>query len=163
MSRLTSIFILLLGSLVLTAAASAAGKENNNYRTHLSGAEEVIPVDTRARGQAIFKLSDDGLALHYKLNVANIEDVTMAHIHLGPAGENGPAVAWLYPAVPPPVPIPGRSSGVLAAGVITAANLVGPLAGQTMADLMEAMDAGVTYVNVHTAAHPPGEIRGQIY
>ena len=42
----------------------------------------------------------------------------MAHIHLAPAGQNDPVVAWLYPSAPPPVPIPGCSDGVLAAGVI---------------------------------------------
>jgi hypothetical protein len=73
-----------------------------NFRAHLSGDEEVPAVDTRAQGQAIFQLSRDGMTLHYKLIVANIEDVLMAHIHLAPAGENGPIVVWLYPSAPPP-------------------------------------------------------------
>jgi hypothetical protein len=164
MSRLTPILILLLGCLVFSGVASAVGEgKNHNFRAHLSGAEQVVPIDTRGQGQAVFQLSEDGLALHYKLIVANIEDVFMAHIHFAPAGENGAVVAWLYPAAPPPVPIPGRSDGVLAAGVITAANLVGPLEGQTMADLIEAISMGQTYVNVHTAEYPDGEIRGQIF
>jgi hypothetical protein len=75
---------------------------------------------------------------------------------------NGPVVAWLYPAAPPSVLIPGRFQGVLAAGVITEANLVGPLAGQTLGDLIERMEAGETYVNVHTLNYPAGEVRGQI-
>ena len=164
MSRLTPILILLFGGLAFSGAASAVGEgKNHNFRTHLSGAEQVVPIDTRGQGQAIFQLSEDGMALHFKLIVANIEDVFMAHIHLAPAGANGPIVVWLYPAAPPPVPIPGRSDGVLAAGVITAANLVGLLAGQTMADLIDAIDDGMAYVNVHTLAHPTGEIRGQIF
>ena len=46
-------------------------------------------VVTGAQGQATFKLSADGQSITYKLNVANIEDVTQAHIHLGAAGVNG--------------------------------------------------------------------------
>ena len=67
----------------------------------------------------------------------------------------------------------GRSDGVLAHGTITAANLIGPLAGHPFSDLIAAMKAGGTYVNVHTndgvdgintgpGDFPGGEIRGQI-
>lgn len=151
---------LVLGCLV--AAGSSLEAQPRNFRTHLSGGEEVPPVATRAQGQAIFQLAADGTSLRFQLIVANIENVTQAHIHLGPLGVNGPVVAWLYPSAPPPVLIEGRSQGVLSAGVITAANLVGPLGGQTLADLIEAMEAGNTYVNVHTSQFPGGEIRGQI-
>jgi hypothetical protein len=54
------------------------------------------------------------------------------------------------------------SNGTLAEGTFTAANLVGPLAGATLADLLAEMEAGNSYVNVHTLAFPPGEIRGQV-
>jgi hypothetical protein len=144
----------------LSADAKLTG--NRNFVTHLSGDEEVPPADTKAQGQAIFQLSKDGTQLSYKLIVANIENVTMAHIHVAPAGVNGPVVVWLYPSGPPPQLIPGRSNGVLATGVITAANLVGQLAGQPLNNLVAAMRAGNTYVNVHTSQYPGGEIRGQI-
>ena len=52
-------------------------------------------VDTLARGVATFQLSDDGTELTYRLVVANIENVVAAHIHLAPAGVNGPVVAFL--------------------------------------------------------------------
>jgi hypothetical protein len=134
-----------------------------SYRAHLSGAAELPDgVDTRAQGQALFQLSEDGTELSYRLIVADIDDVFMSHIHLAAADANGPVVVWLYPSAPPPVPIDGRFSGVLAEGVITAAELVGPLAGQSLADLAAAIEAGNTYVNVHTAANPGGEVRGQI-
>jgi hypothetical protein len=142
---------------------AVAQAQPRNFRAHLSGAQEVPPVDTRAQGQAIFQLSPDGMSIHYQLNVANIEDVLMAHIHMAPAGENGAVVVWLYPHEPPPVLIPGRFQGVLAAGVITAADLVGPLTGQTLQDLLDAIEGGNTYVNVHTVANPGGEIRGQVH
>jgi hypothetical protein len=96
------------------------------------------------------------------LNTANIENVTQAHIHLGPAGGTGGIVVWLYPGSPPLQLIPGRSDGVLATGVITAGDLVGALAGQPLSALMDAINAGNAYVNVHTLQFPPGEIRGQI-
>jgi hypothetical protein len=133
-----------------------------NFRAHLSGQEEVPPVETQARGQAVFQLSRDGEQLSFRVIVSQLYNVTMGHIHLAPAGENGPVVAWLYPASPPPQLIPGPTNGVLATGVITADDLVGPLAGATMADLAEYLVNGGAYVNIHTEQYPAGEIRGQI-
>ena len=144
-----------------------------NFRTHLSGQNEVPARATLAQGQVTFQLNADGTELSYRLNTANITNVFQAHIHLGPAGANGPIVVWLYPSAPPPVSIPGRSDGVLATGTITAANLTGPLAGQPLSALIDAIEAGNTYVNVHTndfvdptntgpGDFPGGEIRGQV-
>jgi len=124
-----------------------------------------------AQGQAIFQLSPDGIELLYKLIVANIENVVAAHIHLVPEGANGPVVAFLYDPAPAGG---GRTEGVLADGTITAANLIGPLAGQPLSALITAMETGNAYVNVHTndgvppvnrglGEFPGGEIRGQIH
>lgn len=143
-------------------AAKGKGGLQHNFRTHLKGENEVPAVETNAQGQAIFKLSRDGETLHYKLIVANIENVMMAHIHNAPAGVNGGVVVWLYPDAPPPQPIEGRSNGVLATGTITADNLVGSLEGQSLDDLLELIRSGDTYVNVHTTQNPGGEVRGQI-
>lgn len=143
---------------------SAAKHNQRNFRTHLKGENEVPnPVETNAQGQATFKLSQDGESIHYKLIVANIENVMMAHIHNAPAGENGGVVVWLYPSSPPPQLIEGRFQGVLAEGTITADDLVGSLAGQSLEDLLDEMKAGNTYVNVHTPQNPGGEVRGQIH
>jgi len=141
---------------------SLAGASERNFVARLSGSQEVPANTSRARGVATFQVSGDGTELAYRLIVANIENVRMAHIHLAPAGMNGPVVAWLYPDGPPPQPIPGRTQGVLAEGTITAASLVGPLAGQDLQDLIDEILAGNTYVNVHTDQFPPGEVRGQI-
>jgi hypothetical protein len=122
-----------------------------------------VPVrDTNAQGQAIFQVNADGTAISYKLMVANIQNVTQAHIHLAPAGSNGGIVAWLYPSAPPSQLIPGRSQGILGEGELTAASLVGALSGSPLSALIDAMKDGGTYVNVHTSQFPPGEIRGQI-
>lgn len=133
-----------------------------HYEVHATGAAEVPANDSRAQGVLLLRLGADGSALHYRLIVANIEDVLQAHIHLAPAGANGPVVAWLYPSGPPPVLLPGRTQGVLAEGTITAASLVGPLAGASLADLVDAIEAGGAYVNVHTSEFPGGEVRGQL-
>jgi hypothetical protein len=139
-------------------AAHAAGPAV--FVAPADGAQEVPSVDTRARGNTVFQLREDGL--HYRLTVANVHDVTMAHIHRAPSGVNGPVVVWLYPDAPPPELIAGRSSGTLATGVITDDHLVGPLAGMGLEALLELLRSGEGYVNVHTAAYPAGEIRGQI-
>jgi hypothetical protein len=157
-----------VGSTLLLATADLSG-EDRNFVTALSGREEVPARDTLARGVAIFHLSEDGTEIAYKLIVANIENVVAAHIHVGPEGMNGPIVVPLFdgPAGG------GRTDGPLAEGVITAGSLVGPLAGHPLSDLITAMEAGDTYVNVHTndgvappntgpGDFPGGEIRGQI-
>ena len=93
-----------------------------------------------------------------------------AHIHLAPAGVNGPVVAFLFGPV---AAGGGRFSGVLAQGTLTEDDLIGPLAGQEFTALVDAMLAGNSYVNVHTddgvapggtgpGDLPAGEVRGQI-
>lgn len=149
--------------LVILAAGTAIAASSRNFRTHLAGRYEVPVRDTKAQGQAIFQLNEEGTALEYKLNVANIENVLQAHIHRGPADGTGPIVVWLYPSAPPAQLIPGRFNGRLAEGTITAANLVGPLAGMTLDALIAEIEAGNTYVNVHTTQYPPGEVRGQLH
>jgi hypothetical protein len=164
MLKKRSLLLFLLAFLAMALFASTAlASSERNFVASLKGREEVPAVDTRAQGQAIFQVSKDGGSISYKLIVANIENVTMAHIHLGPAGVNGPVVVWLYPDAPPPQLIPGRFSGVLAEGTFTADDLVGPLAGMSLEALIDEIVAGNTYVNVHTSQYPGGEVRGQIH
>lgn len=142
---------------------SQKAKKVLSFKAHLTGDQEVPAVETKATGQAIFKLSKDGAELSYKLIVANIENVHMAHIHYAPTGSNGPVVVWLYPTDgPPPSLIEGRKDGILAEGIITEDDLRGALTGESLEELLEGMIAGNTYVNVHTIQNPAGEIRGQI-
>jgi CHRD domain len=168
---------LLLGLFVLglVGVTVAAAGINRNWSVHANGAQEVPARDTQGQGQAIFHLSKDGSSLDYKLIASNIENVFMAHIHQQAPGVNGPIVVWLYPstAVAPGPLGAGRTDGVLATGTITATNLVGPLAGQPLSDLVEAMSTGNAYVNLHTndgvdgvdtgaGDFPGGEIRADI-
>jgi CHRD domain len=144
-----------------------------NLTTHMSTAEEVpVPnFDAIARnpqGTTVLRVDRNG-ELTYRLNVANIENVTMAHIHIGPPGAAGPIAVWLYPSEPPlaPTPIPGFSNGPLASGTITDEDVNFP--GNPTLDpvttveaLLAHVRAGNAYVNVHTVQNGPGEIRGQI-
>ena len=163
--KISSVATLLI--LVAVSATAATTTISSSYAQTipslfyaiLEGEEEVPPVDSDAKGAAIFRTSNDGTELNYRLIVGNIEDVTAAHIHLAPRGENGDIVAFLFD---PEEPTEGRTNGVLAEGTITSEDLVGPLEGSTLSELIDEMEAGNTYVNVHTVEHPSGEIRGQI-
>ena len=146
----------------VVAPVYSLGQGPENFRTHMTGAEETPARPTQAQGQAIFQLSADGSELRYKVLIADMENVTMAHIHLGVVGQAGPAVLWLYPLSPPAQLIPGPSQGVLNEGVATAVDLAGPLAGQPLSALVDAIRAGNAYANVHTSQFPAGEIRGQV-
>ncbi|MRX42298.1 CHRD domain-containing protein [Agromyces kandeliae] len=164
--------ILSAAALVVVASLTpvAAQADDTTYTAQLSAANEVPANASLARGAAIFQLSADGTELDYRLIVANLENPIAAHIHLAPEGTNGAVVTFLYGPMPAGA---GRTSGVIATGTITAANLIGPLAGASLADLVAEIEAGNTYVNVHTNdGEPPantgpgdlasGEIRGQI-
>lgn len=149
---------------MLAAVGVAAANGPANHHAHLTGDAEVPAVATNATGQAKVQISPDGSELSYRVNVANIHDVLMAHLHVAPAGVNGPVVVWLYPEDgPPPQLIEGRTQGTLATGTVTADDLVGPLEGATIADLAALIEAGEVYVNVHTVANPGGEVRGQLH
>jgi len=155
-------------ALLALALAPATAARTTMYSAQLSAAEEVPSNASPATGQATYTLSTDGQTLHYKLTVTNITNPVMAHIHTGAKGVNGPVVLPLFNG---PV-ASGVKNGTLIEGDATAAQLTGPLAGKTMADLLAEMDAGNTYSNIHTndGKDPAGtgvgdlaagEIRGQ--
>jgi len=156
----------LYGSLLLAGLAllfvPLVNGQTTTFTATLSGSDAVPAVTTPAQGTATFELSQNGDSLSYTLSVSDIENVTMAHIHIGPPGKEGPVGVWLYPSKPPASTKEGKFSGELAKGTITAADLSGALKGKTIADLVTDIKDGDAYVNVHTTAHPAGEIRGQI-
>ncbi len=157
MKRLSLLVVILLALGAALAAPSATARPLI-FTAQLSGDNEVPPRDTLGRGEATFFLNPDGTQLDYRIIVANIDNVVASHIHVAPAGVNGPIVAPLFSGA-----AAGRADGILAEGTITAANLRGPLAGHPLSDLIAAMEAGNTYTNVHTTQFPGGEIRGQIH
>lgn len=129
---------------------------NFNFTASLKGRNEVPAVETNAAGNTIVKIAKDESSIYFKLIVANIENVRFAHFHMAPEGQNGPVVAFLYPG-----PTLSNPNGILAEGVITAADVVGPLAGN-LDLLIHRIRNGLIYVNVHTDANPGGELRGQL-
>jgi len=140
--------------LVLRIASSRPPQRN--FRTHLSGDEEVPRVETNAQGQAVFEFDDDDSELAFRLNVANIEDVVAAHVHCAPDGVNGPVGVTLFSGGPV------SPNGVLAEGTLIAPDEGNACGWEDLEDVRRATKNGYAYVNVHTQSHPTGEIRGQI-
>jgi hypothetical protein len=118
----------------------------------LSGAEEVPAVTANAIGYFSGTLSEG--KFEFDLSAVGPE-LTMAHIHAGAKGSNGPVVAFLFGPADPAV------GALHPTGTITQANLVGPLAGNWKG-FSDAMAKGELYANVHSKANPAGLIRGQI-
>jgi hypothetical protein len=163
--------ITMAGAAMLTAAGIASAEV---IQTRLIGFEEVPAASSPGSGFFRARIDRSGTSIEYELNYNGFQSVPfMAHIHLGQRRVNGGIAVWLCgnpPATPPPgtpaCPVPGGT----VKGVITAGSVVGP-AGQLiapgeLAELIDAIRAGVTYANVHTTPESggimAGEIRGQI-
>lgn len=135
----------------------------NNFSATLSGAEEVPANASTATGTATFTIA--GSAITYTVNTTGLANPVLAHIHLAATGVNGPVRLNLC-GTGAPVPDCTEGDGVLATGTN------GTAVGITFDELVAAMRAGDTYVNVHTdnGGQPntgpgdliSGEIRGQI-
>ena len=163
-----AIVLVLTAALALLALAPTAWA-GENFVAPLSGDQEVPARDTQAVGVATFKLSDDGTALLFKINVANIDNVVAAHIHCGAVGVNGPVGVTLFMGTPGG----GAFDGTMAEGTITAPDPGNACGWTDLAAVLAAIESGDAYVNVHTndGVDPPntgpgdfpgGEIRGQV-
>ena len=118
-----------------SAAALAA-----DIKVSLSGANEVPPVTTSATGAGTITVNAD-MGVSGSVMTTGIA-ATAAHIHEAAAGKNGPVIV--------PMTKSGDNMWTVAAGAkLTEAQ-------------MTALKAGNLYVNVHSAANPGGEIRGQL-
>lgn len=138
--------------------------------TTLSAYQEVPTASSPATGTFSASIDETAGTILYKLTYENLEaNATQAHIHLGQKGVNGGAVVTLctnltttaggpQPCPPPPATISGT---IQAANVSAGAAAQGIAAGE-LNELIRAIRAGVTYVNVHSTKFPEGETRGQI-
>ena len=85
MKKLYAIIVVMVLTFATSSGAYADG--GGHFGAQLTGGNEVSPVVTKARGQAVFNLKHDKLS--YKLIVNNAERIVAVHIHCAPAGENG--------------------------------------------------------------------------
>jgi hypothetical protein len=172
---------------LFAVGGNRGGNGDVNLGTHMTGAEEFFPAapgaptpaDSRAQGEAIFRVNDDGTRVDFRLIASNIDNVIMSHIHCNRAGANGQIRMWLYPGTPGPTGTQGPNgsgpqNGVLASGSFDPRGVSCPATATDPAmPLLDAMRMGITYVNVHTndgvaptntgpGDFPGGEIRGQL-
>ena len=139
----TIVALLGLGGCSLWEQDTSRGPEKS-VNTDLSGEEEVPPVETKGHGTAEVHYNTATRELSWDISYDDLSgDATAAHFH-GP-GRMGEAGA--------PVQIPLGDKG-----------LGSPITGSTQLTEEQAKEllAGEWYVNIHTANHPDGEIRGQV-
>jgi len=161
----------IFGSVLVLAIAGIVISQNfRQSRFDLTGFEEVPPLSTPGDGTFTARIRGNNSSISYRLSFGDTEtDVTQSHIHFGLASTNGPIVVFLCsnlgngPAGTQPCP----AGGGTITGTITAPDVLGGAAGQGLAagefdELLNAMRAGATYVNVHTTGRPGGEIRSQV-
>ncbi|MBK5274935.1 MAG: CHRD domain-containing protein [Desulfuromonadales bacterium] len=155
MKKVKLMLFVILATMLSVSIGFAAEK---NFKADLTGDEEVPSVNTPAKGEAKFTLSDDGKTLSFTLVVRDIENPTAAHIHIGKIGKSGAALAILFSGPKRE----GKFRGNLAQASIAEKDLKGDLKGKSINTLVALIKSGEAYVNVHTDAYPGGEIRGQI-
>jgi hypothetical protein len=132
---------------LLSVGACATYKDNmpswmpgsSAVSVKLTGAEEVPPVSAQGTGSGSFRVAQDG-TISGSVKTENVAG-TMAHIHTGAKGQNGP------------VTIPLTKEGD---------TYTVPAGRKLTAEQMSAWKEGRLYVNVHTNQNKGGEVRGQI-
>ena len=127
-------------ALALAFAASVNAASSEDIKVKLTGAEETPPVQTDASGTAKLSIADDH-SLSGAIQTKKI-DGTSAHIHVGAVGESGPPIVTLVKGEDGEWKIPAGA--------------------KFNAEQYTAFKEGKLYVNVHSAAHKTGEIRGQL-
>jgi len=137
MTYIASLNTRLLGVLIALTCASASAQ---TMQVTLAGSQEVPPVSTAASASGTISVAAD-LAISGSVSTTGVEG-TMAHIHKAAAGQNGPVI----------VPM-----------VKTAENVWSIPAGAKLTEAQyQDLKDGNLYINVHSAAHKGGEIRGQL-
>lgn len=143
--------------------ASRSVNNNGALVAPLDGSQEVPVVVTNARGNAVFKIARDGQSVDYRVIVAGAQPLLAGHVHLAPAGTNGPFVAFLFNFAPLNSTTGVSRNGVISNGTITEKDLIVRLGfSGTMDEFIAALRNGGAYVNIHTVGNASGEVRGQI-
>lgn len=168
MRRLVTIIAVIAVALVSTIVFAQGFKRISEI---LTGYEETpSAVSTTGNGTFNAVISKDQSRIDWELSYSDLEGaIQQAHIHFGQKSVTGPISVFLCtnlgngPAGTQPCPAPPAtiSGTILAADVTNLANERGISAGE-LEELIKAIRAGATYVNVHTTRWPGGEIRSQI-
>ena len=108
-------------------------------KVSLTGAEEVPPVNTQAKGSGSFRVAEDG-TISGSVTTEGVQGM-MAHIHQGAKGQNGPVI------------VPLTKSGD---------TYTVPEGRKLTQPQMDALKAGNLYVNVHSPQNKGGEVRAQL-
>ena len=157
-----------------TIAFTNGGKKITEF---LTGFEEVPALSTPGNGEFKARISNDETQIQWELFYRDLESaVQQAHIHIGNKSVNGGISVFLCtnlgngPEGIQPCPAgPATISGTIRAADVspnipaTAAARGQGLNTGEMAELIRAIRAGATYVNVHTTGRAGGEIRSQIH
>jgi hypothetical protein len=175
-TRLLVALVAVGAAMAVTAGGSAAMADDDTFgadftvHERLSGYQET-PLALSTSGTAHFRLQIDeaGQEITYQLSYSGLEgSITQSHIHFGGRSQTGGIMVFLCsnlgngPAGTQTCP---ASPGSLA-GTIHASDIIGP-AGQGIAagqldEVIAAIRAGFSYVNVHSTLYPLGEVRAQI-
>ena len=150
------------------AIGSATARDNHNkqevIRAFLLGVNETPSISTPATGRFRGVIDEDSGLITFTLRYENLTTPpAVAHIHFGERHVAGGVMVFLCGGGGQPA-CPAAPAEIT--GSIAAANVVGPAAhGITAGEfdkVIAAIRAGASYVNVHTANFPGGEIRGQV-
>jgi len=157
-----------LAALAIGPSATAGG--GDHIKTDLKGYLEVPAVSTVGRGAFTARINAAGTQIAYRLSYTDLEaSVTQAHIHFAQRSVNGAISVFLCsnlgngPAGTQPCPAaPATITGTITASNVTALAAAQGLDAGEVAELIRAVRAGRTYVNVHSTKFPGGEIRAQL-
>ncbi|HVA85200.1 MAG TPA: CHRD domain-containing protein [Candidatus Saccharimonadales bacterium] len=146
------LFVILAGlALFSLAPVTVSGASDQVFSGTLSGAAEVPPVNTTAGGTAYVFIDPAGTEIKYAVSYTGLSGpVIAAHIHYGPPGVSGQI---MFPLIAGPSTMFGS---------LTAANFQATSSAPTWEAALAAIRAGNSYLNLHTAAHPQGEVRAQL-
>jgi len=155
----------LLVALVGGSLAIAKDDRGGNAQATLAGWDEVPSISTVAKGDFRAEIDRKDKSIRYRLRYSALEGgaATAAHIHLGQRHTIGGVSAFLCGGDGKPVcpPNGGTVEGTLTAVDVRAIAAQG-LAEDGFDELVRAIHARATYVNVHSTNFPSGEIRGQV-
>jgi len=125
---------------LLAAALAAAVPLAFAADLKLTGDQEVPPVNASGSGSGSIMVASDG-AVSGSVTTTGVAG-TMAHIHMAPAGKNGPVI------------VPLTKSGDNMWSV--------PAGSKLTPEQLKSYEAGDLYVNVHTETNKGGEVRAQL-